>query len=183
MARKKPKKSSNSKQTPNSYISSGKARLLPFGDCYINPHWREVGLANIIVSRKHITGNITYGVFLVDLFWKGVADTNVQFNVPADDLIELFGAEVKLIPIDYNTAHNIIYGAESFAADFDIKAHRDFELSQMILEEDDDRIPIIDIEFGKDGKPFKIIRMDDQGDDDEDYDDEDYEYADEDNDT
>jgi hypothetical protein len=126
----------------------------------------------ILNSRSktlHITGNTAYGVCHVDLFWKDVADTSVQFNVPADDLIELFGAEVKLIPIDYNTAHNIIYGAESFAADFDIKAHRDFELSQMILEEDDDRIPIIDIEFGKDGKPFKIIRMDDQGDDDEDY--------------
>jgi hypothetical protein len=183
MARKKQKKSNNSKQTPNSYISSGKARLLPIGNCFINAQWKEAGLANIIVSRKHVTGNITYGVYLVDVLWKGVVDTDVRFNVPAEDLNELFGHEVQLIPVDYNEAHNIIYGAEAFAADFDIKAHRDFELSRMILEEDDDRVPIIDIEFGKDGKPFKIIRMDDQGYDEDDdlYDGEDYEIVEDDN--
>ena len=158
MARKKQKKASKPKQTPNSYISSGKARLLPLGDCFINANWKEAGLANIVISRKHVTGNITYGVFLVDLLWKGVVDSDVRFNAPEEEIKELFGSEIELVPIDYNKAHNIIYGAEAFAADFDIKAHPDFALSRMILEEDDERIPIIDIEFGKDGKPFIIIR-------------------------
>jgi hypothetical protein len=161
MAKKKQKKASKPTQTPNSYISSGKARLLPLGDCYITANWMEAGLATIYIPRKHITGNITYGVFLVDIFWKGVVDTDVQFNVPEEESKVLFDSEIDWVPIDYNKAHNIIYGAEAFAADFDIKAHPDFALTRMILEEDDDSIPIIDIEFGKDGKPFKIIRIDD----------------------
>ncbi|MGH2643198.1 MAG: hypothetical protein ACRDE2_04565, partial [Chitinophagaceae bacterium] len=62
-----------------------------------------------------------------------------------------------LIPCDYPLVHNIIYGAIEFAEDFGFFPHKDFKTTQYILEEDDDRVELIDIEFGKEGKPFYFV--------------------------
>ena len=59
--------------------------------------------------------------------------------------------------LEYNLAHNIIFGALEFASENNFKPHRDFEkFTKYILEIDDNRMPFIDIEFGKDGKPLII---------------------------
>lgn len=72
--------------------------------------------------------------------------------------------EIKLfsVEIDYNLAHNIIYGGNEYAEEHGFKIHKDFEkLTQYILEVDDDKIPLIDVEFGKDGKPLVIENKED----------------------
>jgi tetratricopeptide (TPR) repeat protein len=72
-------------------------------------------------------------------------------------------------------AHNIIYGAVEFALENDIEPDDSFILTEMILEEDDERIPLIDIEFGHNGVPLLVDRFgmddDDFDDDDDDFDD------------
>jgi hypothetical protein len=63
--------------------------------------------------------------------------------------------------IDYSLAHNIIWSAVDYAEEFGFKPHKDFtNTTQFFLEEDTDDIALIEIECGKDGKPFYI-----QGDD------------------
>jgi hypothetical protein len=59
--------------------------------------------------------------------------------------------------VAYPLVHNIIYGANAFAEDCGFKIHRDFELTQYVLEDDTDEIEYIDIEFGKNGEPFLIV--------------------------
>jgi hypothetical protein len=47
---------------PKKYIQR-KARTLKLGKCYINSNWKEVDMANIVVTRRHTDGHYTYGFF------------------------------------------------------------------------------------------------------------------------
>jgi Asp-tRNA(Asn)/Glu-tRNA(Gln) amidotransferase C subunit len=57
----------------------------------------------------------------------------------------------------YNEVHNIIYGALAYAKDLGFKPHKDFAVAQYILEADSDAIPLIEYEFGRNGKPMLIV--------------------------
>lgn len=144
--------------TPAEYIRT-RARKLPIDACYINGNWKQSGMASIIVVRKHTNQNYTFGVYLVDIFALGTKDTFYNFNVSPSVLAELLERmeEDKFIKADYALVHNIIYGANEFAEEHGYKTSKDFILTQFILEEDTEAIELIDIEFGKDGKPFLII--------------------------
>ena len=152
------KKQQPKQLSPENYIKI-KARTLPIDACYINSDWKENGLANVFVVRKHTNGNFTFGVYLVDLFALGTKDTFFNFNQPQEVLNNLI-FRANIVKTDYNLAHNIIFGANEFAEENGFKIHKDFEkLTKYILEIDDDTIPIIEIEFGKDGKPFVIASL------------------------
>lgn len=111
-------------KSPENYVRT-QARSLPIDTCYINEGWEEVGLAHVIVNRRHVTGNLTYALYLVDTNCLGIKDTWFVFNVTPDELEESL-VRGRFEAIDYNLAHNIIYGAEAFAADYGFKAHKDW---------------------------------------------------------
>ena len=50
----------------------------------------------------------------------------------------------------------MLRGAIEFAEDIGFPPHKDFEISKYILEEDDEKIDLVEIEFGYDGKPLYI---------------------------
>jgi hypothetical protein len=142
--------------SPKKYIQT-KARSLPIYRCYINYDWEDGGLANVIVTRKHINNKITGGFFLVDLKCLGIKDTSWFFNIPEYELAERFpDFEEYFGEIEYPLAHNIIYAGHDFALEYDIAPHKDFVITRFILEEDDDKIPLIDIAVGDDGIPHLI---------------------------
>lgn len=158
MKKNKNKKVFQLPTTPESYIKS-RARNLPVGKCYINEGWKVSGFASIVVSRNHINGNFTFGVYLVDLLCLGVKDTFYDSNVNAEftEMLDKMEAQQAMEEIDYPLAHNIIYGCVEYAEDLGFKPHKDFEVSQFVLEEDDERVELIDIQFGLDGKPAVIF--------------------------
>lgn len=149
------KKQQPKQLSPENYIKT-KARTLPIDKCYINANWKETGMANIAVERRHTNGNFTFGIYLVDIYALGTKNTFWNFNTPISIYEKLKnGPETE--EIDYILAHNIIYGGNEYAEDNGYKIHKDFEkLTKYILEVDDEKIPFIDIEFGKDGKPLVI---------------------------
>ncbi len=140
--------------SPENYIKT-RARTLPIDKCYINVDWKETGMANIVVQRKHTNGNFTFGVYLVDLFALGTKDTFWNFNTPIS-IYEKLKHGIKHIEVEYNLVHNIIFGGNEYAEEHGFKIHKDFNLTKYILEPDDENIPLIDIEFGKNGKPLVI---------------------------
>ena len=159
-------------KNPNPYLSPAKyilsrARLLPLGSCLINKNWQEWGMAVIVVSRIHSNKNITYAMFVVDLNCLGVKDSFWKFNQHPLDFktfiekkIRKSGDEVPIIETNYPLVHNIIFGAVEFAENFGFYPHKDFELSKYILDEDDEKIDLLDIEFGYKSKPFFISNPD-----------------------
>ncbi len=145
--------------SPEKYLRT-RARTLPIGDCYITKNWKESGMAMILVSRKHVTRNLTFAGYQIDLYCLGVKDTFWRFNEPPEvmeDILRQFsnmnlrGEEMERV--DYELVHNIVYGAEAFADDLGFRPHKDFALTKYILEEDNDKFEFIDIEFGLDGMP------------------------------
>jgi len=137
--------------------------MLPLGPCYINENWADAGMAVIIITRKHTNGNFTFAAFQVDLYCLGVRDASCEFNMHPldfqeyrDKFSEFSDHEISLVEIGYPLAHNIIYGAIAYAEELGFKPGKAFDLVQYILEEDDDRVELIDVEFGLDGKPALI---------------------------
>lgn len=146
--------------SPENYIRQ-RARNLPLYQCLINSGWEKEGLANIIIARRHINGNITACFYLVDTNCLGIKDTFYLFNTPEGEYEEALGkysSSMTLEKVDYNLVHNIIHVAWEYAEDIGFKPHKDFlSITQYMLEEDTDDIPIIEIPCGgKNGKPLYV---------------------------
>lgn len=141
-----------------------RARNLPLGKCYVSPNWEMAREGTVMVSRQHVNGNLTIGIFLVDLFCEGVKDTFYRFNIPLSEFEELINDsqyEDALKEIGYELAHNIIFAGIDFADEFGINPHKNFEITRFILEEDNEKIPLLEIECGKDGMPVVMATKSD----------------------
>lgn len=155
------KKNSNNQTkplSPENYIRL-KSRNLPIGDCFINKDWEESGMCSIAISRNHITGNITFCMYLVDLSCLGVKDCFYKFNVIPQELQEVLdkNAHLDFIKVSYNLVHNLIFAGIEFAEQYDFMPHKDFtKITQYFLEEDDDKIPLMEIKCGLEGKPHYV---------------------------
>ncbi|MDR0370976.1 MAG: hypothetical protein LBH80_03870 [Prevotellaceae bacterium] len=143
--------------SPQKYITT-KARRLPIVHCLITPGWKESGECNIVVVRQHKSGAYTIGFYLVDTYCLGVKNTFYKFNVLDDELDCLRNDTENFEAITYNEVHNIIYGAVAYAEEWGIRPHPDFLLTQYLLEEDTEDIPLIEYEFGFKGKPFLLVK-------------------------
>lgn len=150
--------------SPKKYIET-KVRSLPVYKCFVNKDWEETKMANVLVMRKHNNGHITAGVYLVDLLCLGVKDTFYFFNELEQEIQDRIGPVFwqNFIEVDYNLAHNIVYAGIEFAREYDIQPHKDFALTQFILEDDTDDIPVIEIAVGsEDGKPHLMVHKSNQ---------------------
>jgi hypothetical protein len=151
--------------SPKKYIET-QARKLPIYKCLVNEDWEGSRMADVVVMRQHINGNITLGLYLVDLLCLGIKDTYYKFNIPQSEAEEQFGDKMDhYIELDYELAHNIVYAGHDFAMEFEIPPHKDFSLTKNILEEDNDSVPLIEIPVGdkRDGKPHLVINPYGQG--------------------
>ncbi len=144
------------KISPEKYIVT-KSRSLEIDRCYLVGDV-EIGKLQVIISRKHKTGNTTAGFYLVDLWCMGIKDSFFDFNLTESDfglLLESLYDRADLTEVDYVQAHNIIYAAYEYALNLGIKQSPVFEkTTKYLLEEDNDDIPLIEIECGKDDRPF-----------------------------
>lgn len=145
------------KLSPKNYIRS-KARSLPFGPCYVNDNWTEMGLAVVWVTRQQPSGKYIVGWYLVDIYCLGVKNADFYFGVTADEFKDISNqyenrSNLTFAPVTSTIAQNIIYGALEYAEDLGFSPHKDFETPEYILDPAD-RIEFVEIEFGKNGKPF-----------------------------
>ena len=159
MAKKKKTAKQQTFLSPEQYVRE-KARTLEIGDCFINESYKENGLGHIIVTRFHKGGRKTIGCYIVDTYCLGVKDAFCRVRMEDyeyDDFINTLEKECHLMKISYNEAHNLIYGAIEFADEAGIAPCKDFTLAKYILEEDTEAIPLIEYEYGKDGKHLLVV--------------------------
>lgn len=162
MKKNKKKGGTHTKMSPERYMRE-RVRNLPIGKCYINPDWQKEGLAHILLTRNRAGGNIVYASLLVDTFCLGVKDAEYAIDFTPQELKEAlahFRKDHELEEIDYEKVHNLIYGAIEFAEEGGIKPVKEFGPASYILEEDTEDIPLIEYEYGKDGKHFLVIGPD-----------------------
>jgi hypothetical protein len=136
------------------------ARNYPIEGCWIRKDWKESGLAVVVLARRQPNGNIVFGNYMVDYYCLGLKNTYCNADVlpgefRREQLPEMFQGTAAL-DISPALAHELIYGAIEYAAQFGFKPQRDFRDSQWILDPPDKYPRSGTIEFGKDGKPFFI---------------------------
>lgn len=133
-----------------------RGRTWEIGDCYIDRQClMKEGEGDIIVTRKHKGGKITVACFLIDRWCTGVKDTFFEAMLDSSEYEKFLQKilEVGIEKVDYIEAHNWVFGAVEYASEAGIKPHKNFSVTKFLLEDDEDeRIPIIDYEFGDNGK-------------------------------
>ena len=136
------------------------ARNNPIYECLINAYWRDEGLARILVSRLQPNNNILFGFYLVDIFCLGLKDTycNANFSLARyeNEMKGRILQQEKMINCPVDLAHQIIYGAIEYANNLGFKPHKDFDLSKYVLQLLSEFDGTVDVEFGRDGKPFFV---------------------------
>lgn len=161
--RKKQAAQPQTKISPERYMREH-VRKLPIDKCWISDEWQENGLAVVLITRKKKNGHFAVGSFLVDTFCLGVKDAGywVDFDQEdLDNLLDRYAGMVTLKEATYAEAHNLILGAIEFAEEAGIEPHKDFAVAGYMLEEDTDDIPLIEYEYGKDGKYLLMVKFPD----------------------
>lgn len=138
------------KQKPQQFLSPGqylkqKARTLEIGKCYMTDS--IAGLRHVIVSRIHTGGKISMAEYLIDTNGLGLKQSYYQLRMEDYEFEDLIN-NIEAKECTYNEAHNWIYGAIAFAEEAGIAPNNSFNLTQYMLEEDTDEIPLIVYDFG-----------------------------------
>lgn len=157
MAKKKKNIQPQQMLSPEQFIKQ-KARNLPIEVCYISKDIEEVGEGTVIVVRRHPNDKFTLATYLLDIFCLGLKDTFYRLRLDEfeyEEYLDKF-TSMDVTEITYNEAHNWIYGAIAFAEEAGIAPHKDFNVTQYMLEEDTEDIPLIEYNYGKDGKHFLV---------------------------
>ena len=157
------KKKSKGKQQKQTFLSperfiKERMRSVEIGDCYVDDNIFKVGCGNVLVSRKHTGGNISFGVFLVDTWCLGVKKSSYRLRVDEDEFDGIVENCMNsgMRKASYDEVHNIVYGAIAYAEEAGIQPCKEFSLGQYFLEEDTEDVPLIEYEFGKDGEHYLV---------------------------
>lgn len=153
MAKHKRKKQPPKQQhlSPEQFLKQ-RMHSLEINACYMSDSITECGLGHIIVSRRHTGGRISMCMYLVDTYCLGVKDSLFQFRLEEYEFETFINRIPELRECTYEEAHNWIYGAVSWAEEADIEPDKSFELTEYMLKEDNDDVPLIEYEFGYKGK-------------------------------
>lgn len=65
-------------------------------------------------------------------------------------------------PVSYELIHNVIFESIAFAEEFGIAPHEDFRFAELILDEDSDDFPRIEVPLGEGGKAHLYLNFDDE---------------------
>ncbi len=161
MAKKKTKKKGQQQQqkiSPEKFLRE-KGRQLPLDKCYMSSHWQDGGMALVMVTRRRPSGKIVMGFFEVDTYCFGVKDAMYRVDMDDYDITEMlcrFTDDMELKEVTYPEAHNMIYGSIEFAAEGGLKPAPEFRYAKYVLEEDTEDVPLIEYEFGREGKHLLI---------------------------
>ena len=157
---KKNNKSGAQPMSPEKYIKE-KARMLPLGKCYTYANWKDADEIMVIVTRIHPKGTVTCADFCIDKLCRGLIGTRYFFNVSPRKLAEIVEyysdkENDRMVEIPYEVAHNLIYGSIEFAEEAGIEPVDAWDITQYILEEDDENVPLIEYQWGLNGMHYLL---------------------------
>lgn len=163
MAKNKKKKQGGQQQSlsPLRFIRE-RMRSVKIAQCYMTSQagWGE-GEGYVVVIREHTGGKKSFAVYLVDRWCVGVKDTFFNVRVGDDvveDMLNRMNRSGNLEEVSYEQAHNMVWGAVAFAEEAGIKPCKDFAIAQYYLEEDTDDVPLIEYDYGVDGKYYLVAK-------------------------
>ncbi len=150
------KKSNQQQLSPEKFIRE-RGRSIPVEVCYLDrKSLKECGEGIGVVVRQHTGGKRTVGSYLIDAWCTGIKDAFYAVRLEESeyqDYIDRMVTQREMEEVPYEELHNWVFGALEYAAEAGIGPHPDFAVAKYLLEDDEDeRIPIIEYEFGLGGK-------------------------------
>lgn len=132
----------------------------PLYECLLSKEWQEESaITQILVARRSSSGQITIGMFLVDLGCLGVKSafgklvTRREYRQLRDGMM----AHQPMIKADLNLAAKIIREAIAYAQDLGFKPDPDYRDARLVLGDADPNACDVPIPLGgKNGKPFFV---------------------------
>jgi hypothetical protein len=136
-----------------------KSRQFPMFSCQISEDWQgDSGMAQVAVARLQPDSRIAYGIYLIDKFCLGLKNTSYGANLSAAEFQDLCpsGHTMPMQPCAPELAHQMIFQAIDYAAQFGFKPQKDYKWSRLILEKRGTLPETYPITFGREGKPFYV---------------------------
>lgn len=151
----------------NRSISLSKRKAARYSTCPIHeclvPHGLfEIGIGNVMVSRKPPNGNIAVSVFLVDIFCLGVKDAFFRVLKEGEYENKLIASLMEshegqtFKSVDPSCARKLLEGAVAYAEELGFSHHPDHKNAKNIFGDIDSSNCPIKYTYGKDGKPFYV---------------------------
>src|SRR5438105_4764602 len=100
----------------------------PIHECLVPDNLFDIGIGNVIVSRKMPNGFIGAAVFLVDVFCLGIKDTFYDVLSPAEYDHRLAGLQHETFrALPPPCARKLVEEAEAYARDLGFTPHSDYQ--------------------------------------------------------
>jgi len=127
----------------------------PIHECLVPERLFDIGIGNVIVSRRMPNGFIGAAFFLVDVYCLGIKDALYAVLSPAEYDYKLVGLQHEAFrAIPPACARKLVEGAEAYARDLGFPSHPDYPRARQIFGDLDATACPTPYVFGKDGKPF-----------------------------
>ena len=134
------------------------AGISPILECLMPEGLFEVGIGNVIVSRKMPNGDIGASFFLVDVYCLGIKFAFFQ-TMPGTEYVRKLaslGRHETFTRMHPTCARKLVEDAEAYAGEIGFDPHPDYQLARKIFGDVDAGECQTEFTFGKDGKPFFI---------------------------
>lgn len=134
----------------------------PIFECWEPEHLfsteHELGIGNVVFSRKTADGQIGVAVFLVDAYCLGIKDALFRIDTEKTyrELIEGIEENGKVNAIHPSCARKLVESAVTWAESIGFSPHKDYNSARKIFGDIDAAVCPREFEFGKDGKPFYV---------------------------
>ncbi len=130
----------------------------PIHECLMPRELFQLGMGNLMVTRKLESGNLAIGVFLLDTFCLGVKDAFLRIITPFEYDQYVDGMRQHETPqrIEPAYARKLIEDCAAYARAVGLAPHPDYAAAQLILGDIDPAECTDEFVFGKDGKPFYV---------------------------
>ena len=127
----------------------------PIHECLVPAGLFDIGIGNVIVSRRMPNGFIGAAFFLVDVYCLGIKDAFYAVLSPAEYDHKLAGLRHESFrALPPTCARKLVEGAEAYARDLGFPPHADYQRARQIFGDLDAMSCPTEYVFGKDGKPF-----------------------------
>lgn len=129
----------------------------PVHECLVTAELGGGGFVEVVISRKSASGEIAFGLFLIDSYCMGVKNCLARILSVSqyNDFKEDVRAKGRILKaLDPPSARRVVEDAVAYAEKLGIKPHADFRAARMILGDIDPEKATTLFEMGRDGKPF-----------------------------
>ncbi|MEW6365575.1 MAG: hypothetical protein AB1714_13185 [Acidobacteriota bacterium] len=132
--------------------------LAPIYECLVPRQLFEIGIGDVILSRRLADGSLMVSIFLVDVFCLGVKSALVAVTSPADyrEKVSAMSANEVLEPVAPEYLRRLVEEAVEYAGGLGIPPHPDYREAAALFGNIDATACDETFEFGYQGKPMFV---------------------------